>query len=144
MRVNTSPFQIPGRQNGCLCNLCKHRHGEDETERFLRPQILTCDAFPDGIPEEIAIGPEEHTRPSPGDHGLRFEPRVGYEGMVPGLLELLNHRDRWEPTTEGAEGPVFSSDADKWDEWDPFTEDDEDEADWEAPRKDPENDEDAV
>lgn len=34
-----------------------------------------CEAFPDGIPEEIAHGDNDHTRPYPGDRGLRYERR---------------------------------------------------------------------
>jgi hypothetical protein len=36
--------------------------------------VETCDAFPDGIPELILGGTENHSRPYPGDRGIRFEP----------------------------------------------------------------------
>ena len=36
--------------------------------------VLTCDAFPDGIPEEIATGQHDHAEPYRGDHGIRYEP----------------------------------------------------------------------
>lgn len=32
-----------------------------------------CKAFPDGIPEEIWIGGNDHKKPVEGDHGIRFE-----------------------------------------------------------------------
>jgi hypothetical protein len=32
-----------------------------------------CDAFPKGIPEEIATGEHDHTKPFKGDNGIRFE-----------------------------------------------------------------------
>lgn len=35
-----------------------------------------CEAFPDGIPETIFVGPD-HVAPVPGDHGLLFEARPG-------------------------------------------------------------------
>jgi hypothetical protein len=34
-----------------------------------------CNAFPHGIPDEIILGRIDHTRPYPGDNGIRFEPR---------------------------------------------------------------------
>lgn len=45
------------------CMRCKH----------LRPR-QTCDAFPGGIPDAILAGRDDHRKPSPGDHGIRFEP----------------------------------------------------------------------
>lgn len=35
--------------------------------------MVTCDAFPDGIPDEIAYGDDLHLRPVLGDRGLQFE-----------------------------------------------------------------------
>lgn len=36
--------------------------------------LLTCKAFPGGIPADIISGKIEHTRPYSGDKGIRFEP----------------------------------------------------------------------
>ena len=33
-----------------------------------------CDAFPNGIPQEIRDGTDLHTQPYDGDHGIQFEP----------------------------------------------------------------------
>lgn len=50
-----------------VCNLCTHYH-------INREEKNTCDAFPDGIPEEIWVGDNDHTKPYEGDHGIQFEP----------------------------------------------------------------------
>ena len=34
-----------------------------------------CEAYPDGIPDEIYEGEWDHRTPKPGDRGLRFVPR---------------------------------------------------------------------
>ncbi len=34
-----------------------------------------CEAFPDGIPKEIAFGDWDHTKPFQGDKGILFETR---------------------------------------------------------------------
>lgn len=35
---------------------------------------LKCDAFPDGIPLDIVRSLVGHTKPYPGDRGIRFKP----------------------------------------------------------------------
>lgn len=51
-----------------MCSYCKHR--TDTTE----DGIITCCAFPNGIPRELLLR-REHETPYPGDNGIRFEPR---------------------------------------------------------------------
>ncbi len=45
------------------CFLCRN---------YLREH--TCAAFPDGIPQEILDGVNDHHDAYPGDHGIQFEP----------------------------------------------------------------------
>ena len=44
------------------CLECLHYFGE-----------FKCDAFPDGIPEQIYTGEHDHTKEFKGDNGIRFE-----------------------------------------------------------------------
>lgn len=46
------------------CDVCAHRRAGK-----------TCDAFPDGIPEEVFSNERDHRMPYPGDGGIRFEAR---------------------------------------------------------------------
>lgn len=57
------------------CALCIHFKSD------IRDQNV-CDAFPGGIPNEIAFGYNHHVEPWPGDGGIRFEPRPGFEDMT--------------------------------------------------------------
>lgn len=57
----------------CSLRNCKHLLGvyqpnDDESDE--RP---VCEAFINGIPEEIAYGKNDHIKPYPGDHGIRYE-----------------------------------------------------------------------
>ena len=50
-----------------VCLGCKHFHREAK-------EGLTCDAFPEGIPDSILQGDSDHREPVEGDHGIQFEP----------------------------------------------------------------------
>ena len=45
-----------------LCMTCKFRLLD-----------WSCEAYPDGIPEEIFNGEVDHKEPYKGDHGIQFE-----------------------------------------------------------------------
>jgi hypothetical protein len=57
--------EAPSKGRG-VCWLCAHK-----LPTFKR----TCAAFPNGIPDEIWLGDNDHTEPYPGDMGVRFERR---------------------------------------------------------------------
>ncbi len=52
-----------------VCVICKHMR------TVVKNGKMTCDAFPDGIPDEILTAKVDHYKPYPGDHGIQFEPR---------------------------------------------------------------------
>lgn len=54
-----------------ICTWCIHRTPEADTAT-----ATVCRAFPEGIPDAILYGEDEHRSPRPGDHGLRFTPRL--------------------------------------------------------------------
>ena len=56
-------IQLKNIQSGFSCTLCKHLH-EDK---------ISCDAFPDVIPNEIQSSIVDHRKPFPNDNGIMFE-----------------------------------------------------------------------
>ena len=59
-----------------LCLKCVRFH-EDNSGLF------ACDAFPEGIPDEIVLRGFNHNRPFPGDNGMRFLARVKFAVIGP-------------------------------------------------------------
>lgn len=47
-----------------LCEICKHYNGEQK-----------CNAFPQGIPDDVFYFGFDHRKEYPGDNGIRFEIR---------------------------------------------------------------------
>jgi hypothetical protein len=52
-----------------VCMDCKHYHRSSSGA-----VAFSCDAFPEGIPDEILLHRNPHTAPFPGDRGIQFEP----------------------------------------------------------------------
>jgi hypothetical protein len=50
-----------------VCARCRHFDRD-------RRDADVCEAFPNGIPDEIWKGEDDHSEPFPGDHGIQFEP----------------------------------------------------------------------
>jgi hypothetical protein len=72
-----------------LCLKCARFHDTND-------DTFTCDAFPEGIPDEIVLGGFNHNLPFPGDNGMRFIPRVKFavvskdgEDLSPFAAEVL-------------------------------------------------------
>lgn len=48
-----------------VCSHCKHLD--------LKSKGNVCTAFPEGIPDEIWLGQNDHKKPYEGDNGITFE-----------------------------------------------------------------------
>ena len=57
----------------CWKRGCKHFIGVTQPGGTEKSERITCKAFPDRIPHEIAYGDNLHTEPFEGDNGVRFE-----------------------------------------------------------------------
>jgi hypothetical protein len=65
-------------ERGCIHLLgATSPHGDKDPEKDQKP---CCEAFPDGIPDEIAYGDNKHLEPYQGDHGIRYEGPENTEG----------------------------------------------------------------
>lgn len=58
------------------CVLCQHYRGRVNS-------VLTCVAFPSGIPKSIVSGAINHFEPIEGDNGIVFEPKPEYSDLYP-------------------------------------------------------------
>ena len=54
-----------------VCSYCKH-FDLDKSDYESGKNV--CEAFPDGIPDKIWLGQNNHKKPYKGDHGIQFEP----------------------------------------------------------------------
>ena len=53
-----------------LCMECKHYN-------FNEHSMMSCEAYPKGIPEEIIMNEHDHHKPFKNDNGITFEPIRG-------------------------------------------------------------------
>jgi hypothetical protein len=61
-------IRLRGDVPGTMCLYCQHF-------KWVRvqPYIFACDAFPNGILDEINLGKFDHRKPHPEDNGIQFE-----------------------------------------------------------------------
>ena len=57
----------------CFTRKCKHYLGVIQPDGTEMTETNYCKAFPESIPNEIAYGDNDHTKPFPGDNGIQFE-----------------------------------------------------------------------
>lgn len=65
----------------CYERMCKHFAGVTQSDQTEKTEVNVCSAFPEGIPNEIAYGENEHISPVDGDNGILFEKVSSYEDM---------------------------------------------------------------
>jgi len=66
-----------------MCHYCK---------RFIKIKpgpIYLCEAFPNGVPQDILDFKHDHRKPYEGDNGITFEPKEGLEKEAAEYLEDL-------------------------------------------------------
>ncbi|MBN2734736.1 MAG: hypothetical protein JXQ82_07770 [Methanomicrobiaceae archaeon] len=68
----TSTLDGKERSPYSRCGVCKHFKGWKEKTGWANG-IEVCDAFPDGIPDDIWEGKNNHDESYPGDNGITFE-----------------------------------------------------------------------
>lgn len=85
-----------------LCVTCKHRR-----------EGMTCEAFPDEIPQEIIALRVDHRKPYRGDHGIQYEPKGEEKADEP---DFHKGDAEWNPELHprapagSSEGGQFTSD----------------------------------
>lgn len=78
-----------------LCDVCAHRVYDEydaSIDQLAEYPIPKCRAFPDGIPDEILNGFNDHRKPYKGDSGIQFELIPGES--LPEYLDLINTPER--------------------------------------------------
>ena len=91
----------------CFERQCKHFEGVVQPDGTEMTEKIVCEAFPDGIPEEIAYGTNPHTEPYVGDNGIQFEEESDWAGKEVSNYDPDQPRDdigRWADTGGGSDG----------------------------------------
>ena len=57
----------------CSTRKCRHYQGVKWLGDEESSEVNYCEAFPGGIPYEIAYGDNLHLTPFPGDQGIQYE-----------------------------------------------------------------------
>ena len=61
------------RRPNCHKRKCRYFLGVSQPDGTEDTERATCSAFPDGIPDEIAYGDNEHLEPIDGDNDIQYE-----------------------------------------------------------------------
>jgi len=65
----------------CFTRSCKHFLGAYQPDKTEESEIVICEAFPAGIPDEIAYGNNKHLTPYPGqENKIVYEPNLEKRG----------------------------------------------------------------
>jgi hypothetical protein len=59
----------------CFFRKCKHYIGVENMFEAISEdsEKCVCEAFPEGIPDEIAYGDNKHDKPFKGDNGIQYQ-----------------------------------------------------------------------
>lgn len=90
-----------------ICDACIHLqkrpNPDHDGQSPLTAVIYYCAAFPEGIPSDIWEDGFDHRRAHPGDKGIRFELRPGYENLLESYERLVPEERR---NPQGNSGPA--------------------------------------
>ncbi|HVP11010.1 MAG TPA: hypothetical protein VMV94_07465 [Phycisphaerae bacterium] len=68
---------MAARRDDCFTRQCRFFRGWREDKRLAQPgrPVLkfVCEAFPEGVPDDIRCGDDPHTTPRPGNHGIVYQ-----------------------------------------------------------------------